>query len=114
MTENLWQFVQDSFVEYPENVAWVRRLSKGRREQYTYREVELATLNLAARLRAEGYGAGSRIGLLAANGPEWAVGAFAAWKIGAAVAPLHAGNSDEELHVQAADHSSSPASRVNT
>ena len=54
---------------------------------------------MADKLPSLGAGAGDRVGILSENGPEWGASAFATWKLGAVVAPLHAGNSDEELQI---------------
>ena len=72
-------------------------MGKGRRESFTYAQVQAAAYALAEQLTALGVGPGDHVGILAENGPEWGAAAFATWKIGAVVAPLHAGNSDEEL-----------------
>ncbi|MFV2035358.1 MAG: AMP-binding protein [Halocynthiibacter sp.] len=98
MTENLWSLVNTAFIKYPDNTVWVRRLSQGRRESYTYAQVQAAAFGLADQLADLGVSAGDHVGILSENGPEWGAAAFATWKLGAVVAPLHAGNSDEELH----------------
>ena len=98
--ETLWTFTADNLRKFENNIAWTRRLAKGEKEHFTYQQVMLAAGNFAAILRNQGISQNSRVGILAANGPEWGVAAFAAWKLGAIVAPLHAGNSDEELTAQ--------------
>ena len=98
MTENLWSLVNTAFNKYPDNTVWVRRLAKGQRESFTYSQVQAATHALAEQLTALGVRAGDHVGILSENGPEWGAAAFATWKLGAVVAPLHVGNSDEELH----------------
>ncbi len=97
MTENLWTLVSTAFEKYPDNTIWIRRLSRGRREIFTYAQVQAAALALAEQLKDLGVRAGDHVGILSENGPEWGAAAFATWKIGAVVAPLHAGNSDDEL-----------------
>ena len=47
----------------------------------TYREVEEASADLARGLLAAGLGKGSRVGLLAPNGPEWIIGWLAAARL---------------------------------
>jgi acyl-CoA synthetase (AMP-forming)/AMP-acid ligase II len=54
----------------------------------THAELDDRSRALAARLAAAGVGKGSRLGLLAPNGVEWALTAVAAWRIGAVVVPL--------------------------
>jgi len=102
MPENLWSFIEPSFARFADRPAWIRRLPKGKREVYTYAQVRANAINLSAQLRAMGIGAGSRVAILAPNGPEWGVAAFATWRLGGVLAPLHAGNSDEELQTQCA------------
>jgi fatty-acyl-CoA synthase len=53
-----------------------------------YAELERDARGLARGLLAAGVGKGARVGLLVANRPEWAVGAFAAGMVGAVVVPL--------------------------
>lgn len=99
MTSNLWTLVNTALNKYPGNTAWVRRLSKGEKERFTYAEVLASAHALAEQLQTLGVKVGDHVGILADNGPEWGAAAFAAWKTGAVVAPLHVGNSDEELKV---------------
>ncbi len=101
MSENLWSLANDALQRHANHLAWVRRVGKGKREEYTYRQIHCYALNIARRLRKLGVEAGDRIGVLSANGPEWGASAFAAWKLGAVITPLHIGNSDEELKTQA-------------
>ena len=54
----------------------------------TYDALHAASASLAAQLVAEGLVKGDRLGLLAPNGTEWAVVAFAAMRIGAVLVPL--------------------------
>lgn len=97
MPENLWQLVDSAFDRFPQNTLWVRRLGKGGRQTFTYRQVQSIANATAERLKALGIGQGDRVGVLSDNGPEWGAAAFATWKLGGVVAPLHVGNSDEEL-----------------
>jgi acyl-CoA synthetase (AMP-forming)/AMP-acid ligase II len=57
-------------------------------ESATYAELDAAGAALAARLVADGVVKGDRVGLLAPNGVEWAVIAYAALRIGAVLVPL--------------------------
>jgi acyl-CoA synthetase (AMP-forming)/AMP-acid ligase II len=54
-------------------------------ERLTYAEVEERSARLARGLLASGVGKGSRVGLLAPNGPDWIIGWLAAARIGAVV-----------------------------
>ncbi|MEL7207511.1 MAG: class I adenylate-forming enzyme family protein, partial [Actinomycetota bacterium] len=55
----------------------------------TYAEIEAASADLARGLLARGVGKGSRVGLLAPNGPEWITGWLAATRIGAVAVLLN-------------------------
>ncbi len=101
MADNLWSLTHEALQRYPQQLCWVRRQSKGRREQYTYTQIDAYARHLARRLHDCGIRAGDRVGILSPNGPEWGATALACWKLGAVVAPLHTGNSDEELSIQA-------------
>lgn len=57
-------------------------------QSLTYAELDDETLTLAAALIELGIKRGTRVGLLAANGIEWALTAFAVMRIGATVVPL--------------------------
>ena len=97
MQQNLWALVNTALNKYPDHTAWIRRLPKGERETISYAQVQAAAFALADKLKQLGVGAGDRVGILSDNGPEWGAAAFAIWKVGGVVAPLHSGNSDEEL-----------------
>ena len=99
MPDSLWTLVNTAFNKYPNNTLWIRRLGKGKRESFTYAQIQVATHALSAQLKELGVEAGDRVGILSENGPEWGSAAFAVWKLGGVVAPLHAGNSDEELNI---------------
>ncbi|MCU1353771.1 MAG: lcfB 1 [Acidimicrobiales bacterium] len=55
-------------------------------ERLTYADVEQRSADLAKGLLASGVGKGSRVGLLAPNGPDWIVAWLAASRIGGVVA----------------------------
>ncbi len=57
-------------------------------EAITYGELDATTAELAARLVGAGVDRGDRVGLLAPNGVEWAVLAYAVMRIGAVLVPL--------------------------
>ena len=54
----------------------------------TYAELDETSAAVAARLVADGVVKGDRVALLAPNGIEWAVLAYAVWRIGAVLVPL--------------------------
>lgn len=68
----------------------------------TYRELDELSRALAARLIAAGVVKGDRVGLLAANGIEWAVAGCAVMRIGAVLVPLSTLLRPPELLVQVA------------
>lgn len=102
MAENLWEFIDHCLTQYADRTAWVRRLPKGRKQTYTYRQVRAAVSQISDQLVQRGVGPGDCIGIIGPNGPEWGAAVFAAWKLGVVVAPLHTGNSDDELRAQSA------------
>lgn len=70
-------------------------VADGRR--LSFAELDACSAQLARGLIAAGVGKGSRIGLLAPNGPEWVIGCFAAARIGAVVVLLNTYYRDREL-----------------
>jgi amino acid adenylation domain-containing protein len=65
--------------------------------QLTYDELDTLSTGLAASLVATGTTAGDRVLMVLDNGEEAVVSFFAAWKIGAVPAPLHASIKAEKL-----------------
>jgi acyl-CoA synthetase (AMP-forming)/AMP-acid ligase II len=63
----------------------------------TFREIEVASRQLAKGLLAKGVGRGTHVGLLAPNGPEWVTGYFAVTRIGAVAIPLNTYSKPREL-----------------
>ena len=63
----------------------------------SYRELEAESRRLGRALLAGGVGRGSRVGLLAPNGPEWVVAWLAAARIGAVVVLLNTFHKAREL-----------------
>jgi fatty-acyl-CoA synthase len=55
---------------------------------WTYDELLIETRALARGMLGAGVGKGAHVGLLVANRPEWAMGAFAAAMVGAVVVPI--------------------------
>ncbi|HEY5886222.1 MAG TPA: class I adenylate-forming enzyme family protein [Acidimicrobiales bacterium] len=54
----------------------------------SYAELDDASADLAARLTGDGVVKGDRVAWLAPNGIEWAVTAYAVWRVGAVLVPL--------------------------
>lgn len=98
--DNLWSFIAPSCKKNRKKTAWVLREGKKKKRKVTYGELYKAIMTTAAMLRSDGVGVGDTVGVTAPNGPEWCVATFAAWKIGAKVAPIHIGNSDAEIKSQ--------------
>ena len=63
----------------------------------SYRELETESRRLGRALQASGVGRGSRVALLAPNGPEWVIGWMAAARIGALVVLLNTFHQAREL-----------------
>ena len=63
----------------------------------TYAEADRRSAELAAALMAHGAGAGTRVGLLFPNGPEFVVAWLAAARIGAVSVPLSTFSTSAEL-----------------
>lgn len=75
--------LQTTAERYPEKVAlWFY----GR--ELTYGDLYDQATRLAGHLAAQGIQKGDRVGLWMQNSPAWAIGAFAAWQLGAVVVPL--------------------------
>jgi long-chain acyl-CoA synthetase len=102
MSTDIWSFIAKSLRSRGDQEAWICRLIGGKRRVYTYRDICEYALDAAFKLRQHGVRAGEIVGILAPNGPEWGVGALAVWKLGAIVAPIHTGNSDDEVVAQLA------------
>jgi len=66
-------------------------------QRLTFREVEAKSATLAKALLASGVKAGTHVGLLAPNGPDWIVGWLAATRIGALVPLLNTYYKPREL-----------------
>lgn len=66
-------------------------------DRLTYAEAEARSAQLAKGLLASGAGKGTRVGLLAPNGPEWIIGWLGATRIGAVVALLNTYGKAREL-----------------
>ena len=66
-------------------------------DRRTYRDADERSAVLARGLLATGVGKGTRVGLLAPNGPDWVVGWLAAARIGAIAVPLNTFYKPREL-----------------
>lgn len=100
MAEHIWQLVSRNVNESNQNTAWTRRIDKKTRQHFSYKHIYLNALAIANQLHDAGVKKGDLIGIIAPNGPEWGSTALAIWKLGAIVAPVHIGNSVEEIDEQ--------------
>jgi long-chain acyl-CoA synthetase len=101
MPNNLWTLVEPSFLKYRDQPAWICREKRGNRI-ITYQQLHDAILTIAHNLRRSGVARNETIGIFAPNGPEWTAAALAAWKLGANIAPIHFGNSEQDIDIQIA------------
>jgi long-chain acyl-CoA synthetase len=70
----------------------------------TYRELDRLSNACAAALRSLGVRRGDRVALLLPNCPQFLIAQFAAWKIGAIVAPLNPMYTEQELEGPLREH----------
>ena len=82
----MWRAVVAAHAEHEFVVA---TRSDGTTERITYGEADVRADALARRLLAAGVGKGTRVGMLAPNGPEFAVGVIATTRIGAVIVPIN-------------------------
>ena len=82
MNYDIWSNISPSLAKHGNHPAWIRRVRKEESITFEYDLIYRGALNLAAKLRDEGISAGDKVSLIAPNGPEWAVAAFAVWKLG--------------------------------
>ncbi len=100
MSDDIWTIINESLLRTPQQTAWVRRGKGGTRELFSYGTVRDYALRLASALRSRGVGAGDIVGVVGPNGPEWGIAALAVWRLGAVVAPIHIGNSADDVAAQ--------------
>ena len=58
-------------------------------QRWSFRELDTASSKVAAQLQQRGIGAGDKVSLFSANGPEWIVAYYAVMKLGAVANPLN-------------------------
>lgn len=75
-------------VEQPEYVALVWIAEDGRVTVHTRRQLDDRSTQVARVLAGRGVAIGDRVALAIRNSPEFVVGAFATWKLGATVIPM--------------------------
>ncbi|WP_299577276.1 class I adenylate-forming enzyme family protein [uncultured Williamsia sp.] len=72
-----------------DNDLLVSALHAGGLDRVTYREADERSAEMAARLIAVGVGAGTRVGILAPNGPDFVVAFLAITRIGGVAVPIN-------------------------
>ena len=87
----------DRFVRHVAEQWGDRDLVLAGERRLSYRGLEAESRRLGRALLADGVGPGSRVGLLAPNGPEWVVGWMAAARVGALVVLLNTFHQAREL-----------------
>ncbi|MDZ7840802.1 MAG: AMP-binding protein [Gammaproteobacteria bacterium] len=97
---HLWRFVSEAIHRWGDAPLWIQRLGGGGTQTTSYAAIGRRAIAISRRLREAGIGAGDHVAILSANGPGWGAAAFAIWRLGAVAAPLHTGNSDEDLRIQ--------------
>ena len=102
MSDDIWTLIDRSLERTPEHPAWIRRLPGRRREELSYGAIREYALRLAYALRSRGVSCGDIVGVIAPNGPEWGVAALSVWRLGGIVAPIHIGNSEQDIAAQTA------------
>ncbi|MFB4300994.1 class I adenylate-forming enzyme family protein [Actinomadura sp. NTSP31] len=83
--------------EHPDDLALRFVLLDGEEPAFTWRELHDRSSRLAAALAARGLALGDRLALSLRNTPEFVIGAFAAWKLGAVPVPVRWDLPDWEL-----------------
>jgi bile acid-coenzyme A ligase len=74
--------------ERPDELAYVHVRHDGIEEAVTYEWLDRRSSQLAGALAERGVGYGARVGLGLRNSPQFVIGAFAAWKLGAVPVPV--------------------------
>lgn len=94
--DNLVSFLEGSVAKYPDRPLFGTKNALGEYEWVTYEEVGRRVDNLRAGLAAFGIRKDDAVGIIANNRTEWAIGAFAAYGLGARWVPMY---ESELLHV---------------
>jgi bile acid-coenzyme A ligase len=74
--------------ERPDEQAYSQAGIDGAEEAFTYRWLDRRSSRLAGALAERGVGYGDRVGLGLRNSPQFVIGVFAAWKLGAVPVPV--------------------------
>ncbi|MFN8027785.1 MAG: class I adenylate-forming enzyme family protein [Acidimicrobiia bacterium] len=80
--------LHDLAVAEPDRVAFVHVRTDGSERAYTRTELDRGSSALAAEFARRGLGFGARLGIALPNSGEFALSAYAAWKLGAVPVPM--------------------------
>ncbi len=94
--DNLVSFLEVSVAKYPDRPLFGTKNALGEYKWVTYEEVGRRVDNLRSGLAALGIRKDDAVGIIANNRTEWAIGAFAAYGLGARWVPMY---ESEMLHV---------------
>lgn len=97
MAQEIWGTLSSQLSAKPSNIAWIRRARQDDSVEYSYDDIRKAALHIASQLRQKGVGAGDIVSVCGPNGPEWGAAALGVLKLGAILAPIHVGNSKEDI-----------------
>jgi long-chain acyl-CoA synthetase len=97
MSHDIWATIGPRLESNKSNIAWIRRNRDSESVSFTYGQIYEGALHMAGRLRQQGISQGDVVSLMGPNGPEWGIGALAAWRVGAVLAPVHIGNSEGDI-----------------
>jgi long-chain acyl-CoA synthetase len=95
--------LRDSAAKHPDHIATIFGGALGSRvvdASLTYRQLDQAADSFAATLQRMGVGQGDRVTIMLPNSPQFAIAAFAAWRIGAIMVccnPLYVAREIEHL-----------------
>lgn len=86
--DNLVEFLEGSVAKYPDRPLFGTKNAQGTYEWISYAQVGRRVDNLRAGLAGLGVGRNDAVGIIANNRVGWAVGAFAAFGLGARWVPV--------------------------
>ena len=89
--------VRELAAERPDEIAFRHIGLDGSEPSFTWRWLDRRSSQLAGALAARGLGHGGRLGVALRNSPQFVLGAFAAWKLGAVPVPVRWDIPDWEL-----------------
>ena len=100
MSHDIWRIFSPRLKSHASRLAWIRRQRDAESISYTYGTVRESALHLAGQLREHGVSKGDVVSVIGPNSVEWGIAAFAAWRVGAILAPVHIGYSEHDIQTQ--------------